>query len=515
MQSPVDLSSFDPASLRILERLDELEQNLLDNSGGRTNEQVASAGAHYAFSLEQLLPCSLEKLLPQVLDGSAKSLMQILRTAPRDQVNLSPSSPLSTVAELDSRSAKTLLDHFFMYVHVKNPILHEEATRRLVAGICLHGVEWTPDSCLALLVCALGACATPFGDSTDLHPGSTSYMQSQSYFQAAQKRLGLCMTVPGIIGPQCLFLAGVYSMHTFQPFSAWKFFNQALACCQEFDFVSESSTNHESAPSADEQAIYWSTWKSEQELRWTLEPRDYLLPDAPRSLYPPFFPTPPSPHHAEDATLADLESREQFSWYFYLTEISLRRLTSRMTDDMIAQLTLTTDVLQSLNDTLSERETELSAWIDALPAPMRLDNDGVADDVCNFVIRGHINNVHELLYWPFLLPYLDINGKPPLPSPAGETLKNLAEIALQRHADRIWTDRPGFRHRHHGTWPMIRNCTRSAIVLIKCHGKLELPHGWLQAVQEVLELNRYWQGESVDAYHRVPLLEQLINSISL
>ena len=152
-------------------------------------------------------------------------------------------------------------------------------------------------------------CATPFGDSSDVCPGSAAYAQSESYFKAAQKRLGLCMAQPGVIEAQCLFLAGVYLMHVFQPFDAWRFFSQALACCQSFDFLTRTSSasldteeEYENF-STEQQAIYWSAWKSEQEMRGALEPHDFMLPDAPRSLYPTFFPThlrlPPRPTISE------------------------------------------------------------------------------------------------------------------------------------------------------------------------------------------------------------------------
>lgn len=107
------------------------------------------------------------------------SLLGVLKAGSGGSLDLSTTSPLSVVAELELRTVKSLLDNFFSYVHVKNPILQEEATRRLVSGVCLHGIEWTAESCLALLVCALGACATPFGDSADIFPGSTAYVQSE------------------------------------------------------------------------------------------------------------------------------------------------------------------------------------------------------------------------------------------------------------------------------------------------------------------------------------------------
>lgn len=223
-----------------------------------------------------------------------------------------------------------------------------------------------------------------------------------------------------------------------------------------------------------------------------------------------FFPTPPSPSEAENSRSADTAYREQVSWFFYLSEISLRRVSSRMASEILEIAKQADNVLQSLADALPDFESELAAWVDALPPLMCLGTPPALDDVCKFVIRGHIANVHEMLYWPFLLPYLDPSSEAWLSHANTERLLSLSQSALQGHVDRIWLNKPGFKHRHHGTWPMIRSCSRSALVLTKCaaHGGIAMPTAWRETVQEVLELNRYWQSESSDAHHRLAIMEQ-------
>jgi Fungal Zn(2)-Cys(6) binuclear cluster domain len=522
IQSAIDLSSFDPASLRILERLDELESVVRETgtaSPGDEAPRKPPTSSAQRESLARLLPASLESLLSRTEDAPSPSLLKQLQT-PSDSLNLfSPSSPLSIAVELDFRTTNSLLDNFFNYVHVKNPILQEENTRRMVSGICLHGIEWSLESCLALIICALGSCATPFGESSDVSPGSLAYAQSRSYFQAARKRIGLGMSSCTVLEAQCWFLAGVYMMHMFEPFNAWRSFCQSLSCCQGFDFLTETSSAHDLGRgyadfSTEQQVIYWSAWKSERELRSAIEPPDFALSVSTEALYPTFFPTPPPPSEANQYRALEVAFREQFSWYFYLTEISLKRLTSRIADDMLNHPPTKFSVLRSLASALKERETELAHWIDALPSQMRLEKSADLDDVCLFVIRGHVANVYEMIYWPFLTPYLGLEN-----SSYDEMAKNdsemrvLAEKALQAHVDRIILNRPGFKHRHHGTWPMIRSCTRSLMVLIKCATSLPMPVGWVEAAQEVIELNRYWQLESADARCRVPFLEKALQHV--
>lgn len=92
---------------------------------------------------------------------------------------------------------------------------------------------------------------------------SAKFRQAESFFFAAQKRLGLLLCGSGVIEAQCFFLAGVYLMSTLRPIEAWKMFVQALACCQ--GFYTHHST-HDLRSEDDcrlQQSIYWTCFKSE------------------------------------------------------------------------------------------------------------------------------------------------------------------------------------------------------------------------------------------------------------
>ena len=124
-------------------------------------------------------------------------------------------------------------------------------------------------------------------------------------------------------------------MCTFRPSKAWRYFSQGLACCQEFDFIVQDAPiwkntetfETQQTPqqlSVAEQAIYWSTWKSEREMRQDLQPQDFRLHDSERAFYPPFFPTPPPAEELDDSMDHAQIGRQRIGWYFYMTEISLR-----------------------------------------------------------------------------------------------------------------------------------------------------------------------------------------------
>lgn len=449
----------------------------------------------------------------------------------QDRLAISPTqSAHSNVvdADLDGPTCKRLLDAFFLYVHVKNPILQEDETRRLVREISMTGLGWGPQSCLILLICALGATATPFGSSETVAPGTPAHMLGEAYFNAAQKRLGPCLVDGGLIGAQCLFLAGVFLITNFQAYDAWRLFSQSLACCQGFEFDTPSSGPYESPVDtqqspfeAAKQSMYWSAWKSEREMRACFELHDF--PTTSNTLYPFFFPTPPitSP---DIGGVDDTQARARLGWYFYLTEISLHRLYRRTASESLGTTAEPErSIYQVLADALPGKKQEIEDWLHALPPAMSLDSDPAEDDVLKFILRGHLHNFYEMIYWPFVARV--IFNEQQQQNPALQVrehseitrLDRLAEEGLALHVERIQINSPGFEHRHHGTWGMIRSCTRSALILLKAAHEnwnngptLTMPPQWLTAVREVTQLNEYWHGEVLDSRQHLSVLERMI-----
>jgi hypothetical protein len=568
IQTPVDLSSFDPASLKILERLDDLEELLrsvsLEGGAAGSKTRVVEAnhrGGHVgddALQQEEEGP-RLEAIIPQgpehvaswpVFAAFQDELEEVQFLESR---SVSASTPVpsttgfGTLPDLEPAWVGELLDNFFSYVHVKNPVLDETATRNTVLATAVNGVDWSPESCLTLLVCALGSIATPFGASLNTMPGTSAYHNAQSFFAAAQHRIGMALCADDTLAAQCLFLSGVYMMCTFHPVRAWRFFLQALATCQQFSFLHPSSEQqHRPASSSDkqaslsppaagrgassprytldtlQQAIYWSSWKSEREMRggdvghrlpdFSAPHRDHYL-----GLYPPFFPTPPAPRpETAGAPVNSKLARERTSWYFYLAEISLRRLSARVAAEMVAlrdeaaaRGQTRAQLLAALAEAVPDYEAQAREWIASLPTCLSFDAPAEGDDVCRFVLRGHAINLFELIYWPFLAAHMDCLAGDGDPMPASTLM--LAQKALDHHLMRLVINRPGYRHRHHGTIPMIRSCSRSALVLVATAELLEgkaghaisggmsilcMPEGWVAEVDEVIDLLAFWSTET-------------------
>ncbi|KAJ9150390.1 Glucan-beta-glucosidase [Pleurostoma richardsiae] len=590
IQSPTDLSSFDPASLKILERLDDVEnlirllpaQNESDSLsncaiGDRSHREHSSEGRIPAVpgqtrsGLSSVLPERPEDVLAWPVFANADSGRTQMK---RDVMQLSsqgdpavPGAPsptdLASLLEDMPQRAGTLIENFFCYVHVKNPILDEAATRRLISTTIVEGVDWSPASCLTLLVCALGSIASPFVAHEGLTRDSPAYCNGRALFHAAERRLGACIGSGDLVAAQCLFLSGVYMMCVFQPRKAWKFFNLSLAACQEFPCLQQSPLEivpryhgrhgdgvpddcHDADGDRErilQQALYWSSWKSERELRGELYLPDFRLADADRGLYPAFFPTPPSRQDKEPPadSLSPKARHEAAAWYFYLAEISLRRLSSSICAEMLSLRQAHQDddsFLGAVALAVPMWEMQAQRWVDSLPSLLSLDTPAAfEDDICRFVLRGHLINLFELIYWPFVTAVVAGCGASPVPGRINDAqlqqcngmsqdpgerpgeapfVLRLASKGLETHARRILVNEPGFRHRHHGTWYMIRSCTRSALILVASaiclspcrrgaegEGSPEIlvwPEGWRDSVTRVLRLLAYWEPEVPDLW---------------
>lgn len=147
----------------------------------------------------------------------------------------------------------------------------------------------------------------------------------------------------------------------------------------------------------------------------------------------------------------------------------------------------------------------------SLPPILSLDAPKSEDDVLKFVLRGHLLDCYESIYFPFMLEVINHQRRDM------GVVDEFARKGLQMSVDRIHKNRAGFKHRHHGVWLMLRSCTRSALVLIAARSCPEtddlLPVGWAEAVTSVIEMLFYWQDEAGDAGDRQKILMELMDQI--
>ncbi|KAK7215832.1 hypothetical protein V2G26_003835 [Clonostachys chloroleuca] len=581
IQSPVDLSSFDPASIKILGRLDDLERILKDLPAAvKENESSprASASEQQSLSATSATPISATtypdpeplcawshanhgrafrpaqqaststatgpgdvglricNVLPQRVDHILSWPMfrtemegldgeGVNAVANRGFKSWSGGTPsLLSLLESDAGQINRLLDNFFAYVHGSNPILDEPSTRRLVKETIGDGLDWSSSSCLTLIICALGCIATPFGPSGVMRP--TAHTDSQVLFEASQKRIGSLLVKNDLTTAQCLFLSGVYMMYMFEPVYSWRFFLQALAICQTLPSIVEARrlgstpatppASHELGNRyTQEQAVYWSSWKSERELRVELSLPDFESRDLGITLYPPFFPTPPiSNEDAFDKSEAEA-SRAREAWLFYLADISLRRLTSRMCSAMLdleRAAPSNTEFLMALLKMIPDYEFQARQWRDNLPEELSLAGSIETDNINQFVLRGKMLNFFEIIYWPFVVGSLSrLFASIPVPP----DFHDIVTRGLDTQLMQIRINETGFMYRHHGCFFMIRSCTRSALVLLAASkvGAV-VPMDWDLQVLKVARMQSYWEEEDVEARTWRCLIERELSAMS-
>lgn len=349
-------------------------------------------------------------------------------------------------------------------------------------------------------------------------------------------------------------------MYTLRPLLSWQYFFHASIIYQlylkiQHGIMGRSVNPFSIAPKhlnamdrkarRIEQSLYWSCFKSESEFRIELP-----LPQSEVSTweYPSLFPSPPSPlatdvvhsthldpasneevtHSVSESTAAtELEIRqhakrlcnEEESWYYYLTEIALRRIGNRIVNAFFRHDQTSWLNIKPLLRIAQEFEAQVSSWSAHLPPAMQhyettsiirapyLNSQNVSAD--NFVSRelswaidNRLLEMQTWLYQPFL--YYLIHAKPfspsspsarstihtnpissilnPYPSPTSQfshpstspqqhldaedltILRSLITSGIDCNLKTLAVRR--LRHRHHGLWFDLRSLMCAALILL-------------------------------------------------
>lgn len=298
--------------------------------------------------------------------------------------------------------------------------------------------------------------------------------------------------------------------HTFanQHREGWKMFVQALACCQAFYGTGSEGTVENERERRLNETIYWTCFKSELEVRLELNVTDASGWDL---RYPSFFPSPPDELRSNSQT--------EVVWYYFLAEIALRRLANRILNYIYSIRPSETGPLSiDMAEQVGAFEQQASDWKRSLPGPLSLDKLGHTSpgeseihQTLRFILEGELIDCYEIMYWPSIADAINRSGDlPPLAN------QDFARKALVLAVDRIDKNGPGFHYRHHGTWIMIRTCTRSGLLLLAAsrasHVRHLLPHNWQNAVGKVVNMLRFWRHESEDIANRLNLIEAMLGT---
>ncbi|OJJ03473.1 hypothetical protein ASPVEDRAFT_73143 [Aspergillus versicolor CBS 583.65] len=487
-------TGFDPASLAILTKLEELQSEVQSLSGRlqspRSRSQTSSLVAQN--SPHQITQAPVLHLDRHLQRGNISQVLAWEIWQPHEPPQCRATSeeqdadPASFVRHteglLDLGLFTGYLDAFFRNVHTLNPVLDEQQIRARLTKFLLNGIEWDAGSCLLLLVLANGACSSSFSDSSMAGPASSRdercrvNEQALALFDAAEKRKSTLWRSDYLTQARCHFYSGMFMMVLMRPFDAWRHFLQGLATCQ---MSTAPDRDVDPVDKQHKESIYWSCWKSERELRIELD-----LPNFSSLGYdhPIMFPTLPP----------EVFDQEQLrAWYFYLAEISLWRSEMTARDTLAESVKQQPSALESLAERTMDLETSLASWKASLPDAINLDvgRQSSTRDLLHFVLQGRLTYNYEVLTWPFLETLLLFGAHRTTPAFA------LAARGIRVHYDRLSINRPGFYYRHHGTWLMRRSSTRSACILLAVARSSSpdlLPTGWESLVSDTIAMLEYW-----------------------
>ncbi|VTT55487.1 unnamed protein product [Fusarium fujikuroi] len=525
-----DYSSYDPASLTILDRLNHVVSLLesrplavLVNDTGSYNSQhdtssisernasitrpLRVAPIHVSRDLTTHVP---EGDILQVLErpefpsesNNCESIMRwpifqglvpevhsfVLELNEDVEARSSDSRGVSAGRGVQEEDFVPLSKRFLAYVHVKNPILDVKDYKKKVREAAENGPRWDGASCLVLISCAIACLSVPFNTEADVDGSPASTRSSTntvldpdtaaSYYLAARKRLGLLQ--PSLLYIQCLFLCGIYEMYCLHPLQAWFHFNRACVDLRNILWTRSQKKSNQATTQETrrlEQRLYWSCVKTEYELR-------YEIPLPPSGItqcdYPDMFPSPPTELTSPSAydrggTLEDdVVPEEEKSWFYYLAEISYRRMMNRA----MAVMARSGEQIHANNELaqfLKNRELSCREWI----------------------------------HRPFLFYVLH---QSPEDEHYGRAIP-LAQRCLELCVEHLF--RTYGHNRHHGTWYIARSCVTKALILLAAakSGRITLPPGWKEALEIARWTVNRWSSEAPDLEWAQRILETIVGEV--
>jgi hypothetical protein len=210
------------------------------------------------------------------------------------------------------------------------------------------------------------------------------------------------------------------------------------------------------------------------------------------------------------------------SYYFYLAEISLRRLLNRIRNAAtLLSPTMDSSTATDLADTLQKLEHQLQQWLDCLPPALRFRVPPDTWPPPNEpelikLVRERYVEVRELLCRAYL--YMCLHGGKRLTPSQAETFGAHASAGLRLSVYRIQTENPFFRHP--GSWGACRVRFNHALCLIAAtRGKsagsesaayIVVPPGWRECVNMVQHRLETWSDQGAGIGELSMLLTWLV-----
>lgn len=325
-------------------------------------------------------------------------------------------------------------------------------------------------------------------------------------------------------------------MYTFRPLPAWNHFCQASTFYQIHSRTIAKPLNASMLDShlngmtiikrRLDQSLYWSCFKSECEMRVELPLPQSTIAEV---NYPHLFPNPPS-HRSERSGLSQYSGdalafgsrtdqtsnkviNEERSWYYYLTEVALRRIGNRILNSFYRQDHYSWLNIKPLIPIAKEFEEQILVCSSNLPSSMQYGKSHVGEcsssRELSWAIWNRLLEMKTWLYQPFL--YYAIHcSESELELRENIVLQELINAAMECNVSTI--EYRSLRHRHHGTWFDIRAIAAasfSAIAAAKS-GNVKVSPEWENRIRGVIATLAFWEDEARDLVKTRQVLEDLL-----
>ena len=276
-----------------------------------------------------------------------------------------------------------------------------------------------------------------------------------------------------------------------------------------------------------EQSLYWSCFKSECEMRIELPLPQSTIADVD---YPHMFPNPPSYsvdglglrlHNTDSVTFGsdtDLASNkvinEEKSWYYYLTEVALRRIGNRILNTFYRQDHTNWLHITPLIPIAKEFEEQILVWSSNLPPAMQYEKSPTTNfssaRELSWATWSRLLEMKSWLYQPFLYYAIHCNEAQASELRDNTILQSLVVAAVEVNIRTI--EVRSLRHRHHGIWFDLRSIVTASFKVIAAarSGNVKVEPEWEDHIRLVIANLAFWEDESVDLPKTRQVLEDLL-----
>ena len=296
---------------------------------------------------------------------------------------------LSTSVGMDLNNTAAYVQAFFEHVNVWYACVNPYNWHNHYRISLSHGFREGPESCITLLVLALGAAS--LGGSISRIPRDKE-IPGMPYFSHAWQLLPALMTRNNTLSSQCLILASAYLFYLVRPLEAWTLLSSTSMKLQLLLSGQGRIPGHSKELS---ERVYWNALLFESDLLAEL--------DLPHSGIVQFEETVGLPGGFEEED--DEPAGHDELWYF-LAEIALRRLLNRVSSVIYSKGVTTS--LAALEPIAAELDFQLTQWYDGLPIALQFPYSRVPlSNPVQTVLRLRYFACRTIIFRPYILAVLE------------------------------------------------------------------------------------------------------------